>query len=472
LLLNAILTLFIYNVTITLNKIKYLQVYTIYNTTMKNHPILCLAIAGLLLAGCSGNNNTAEGGADTTANASGQQVKLPAPYATKSVKNYCKVIGWPKGTRPTAPAGFTVTLFADSLRNPRNVYVARNGDIFVSEANTEATGVKKVGAAITGVAKSQNLGTSANDILLFRDVNGDGKPELRSVFLSGLNQPYGVLVIKDWFYVANTDGLWRYPYKKGQTKITEPGKKILDLPAGGYNNHWTRNLLASKDGSKIYISVGSGSNVAEHGMANEKRRANILEINADGTGERIYAAGLRNPVGIDWEPRTNKLFAVVNERDELGDELVPDYLTGVQDGGFYGWPYAYFGPHEDPSVKDKSPEMVKNTITPDLALGAHTASLGLAFYKKSQFPAKYKGGAFIGQHGSWNSSKLVGYKVIYASFANGKPTGDTEDFLTGFIADAAKNEVYGRPVDVAILKGGSMLVTDDASNCIWHIMAK
>ncbi|MEO6149281.1 MAG: sorbosone dehydrogenase family protein [Mucilaginibacter sp.] len=439
---------------------------------MKKQHFACLAAAGILIAGCSNDKKANPDDADTITNASTQQVNLPAPYATKSVSKYCKVVGWPQGKMPVAPEGFTVSLFADNLRNPRNIYVARNGDIFVSEANTEVTGVKKVGAAIKGITKSQNLDESANDIILFRDINGDGKPELKTVFLSGLKQPYGMLVVGNWFYVANTDGLWRYPYKRKQKVMTEPGQKIVDLPAGGYNNHWTRNLLANRDGSKIYIAVGSGTNVAEHGMENEKRRANILEINPDGTGEIIYAAGLRNPVGIDWEPGTRKLYAAVNERDNLGDDLVPDYLTGVQKNGFYGWPYAYFGPHEDPSCKVKSPEMVRNTITPDLALGSHTASLGLAFYTGRTFAAHYKGGAFIGQHGSWNSSKLVGYKVVYAPFHAGKPTGDIEDFLTGFIANEEKGEVYGRPVDVAVTKDGSLLVTDDTSNKIWRVAAK
>lgn len=421
------------------------------------------------LIGCNSQQSSQNDDTVAYSGQTGQSVNLPAPYATKPTTKFCKVIGWPEGKMPTAPKGFKVSLFAKDLQNPRNIYVAKNGDIFISQANTEAKGIKKLGAAIKGKSQSQNLGASANNILLFRDVNGDGIPEIYTVFLSGLNQPYGILILKNWFYVANTDGIWRYPYKKGQTQITVPGEKILSLPAGGYNNHWTRNLIASKDGSKIYVAVGSGSNVAEYGLDNEIRRANILEINPDGSGEMVYASGLRNPVGMDWEPTTHKLYTVVNERDMLGDELVPDYLTGIQSNGFYGWPYAYFGPHKDPSFKGENADMVKNTITPDLALGSHTASLGLAFYNRDVFPSKYKKGAFIGQHGSWNSSKLVGYKVVFAGFNNGKPTGELEDFLTGFIANLDKAEVYGRPVDVAVLKDGSLLVTDDASNCIWRV---
>lgn len=272
--------------------------------------------------------------------------------------------------------------------------------------------------------------------------------------------------------MANTDGVWQYPYKTGDTKITGTGKKILSLPAGGYNNHWTRNLITNADKSKIYVTVGSGSNVGENGMENEVRRAAILEINPDGTGEKIYASGLRNPVGVDWAPGTNMLWTAVNERDGLGDDLVPDYITSVKPGGFYGWPYAYFGQNEDPRLKGKNPELVKKTIVPDVPVGSHTASLGLAFYKDKKFPAKYQGGAFIGQHGSWNRSALVGYKVLFVPFKDGKPSGKPEDFLTGFIADVEKAEVYGRPVGVTQTPDGALLVADDVSGIIWKVAAK
>jgi glucose/arabinose dehydrogenase len=341
----------------------------------------------------------------------------------------------------------------------------------VAEANTERKGIKKeVVNVVTGRNKSERSGASANRITLFRDTNNDGKPDMREVFLTGLNQPFGMLVIGDKFYVADTDALLMYPYKEGQTKMTATGKKILSLPAGGYNNHWTRNLLASPDNKKIYVSVGSGSNVGENGIENEIRRANILEINPDGTGERIYASGLRNPVGMGWQPTTNKLYTAVNERDELGDELVPDYLTSVKEGAFYGWPYSYYGQNADPRRKDERPDLVKKAIVPDVPLGPHTASLGLAFYNKSAFPDKYKNGAFIGQHGSWNRSTLSGYKVVFVPFKDGKP-GTPEDFLTGFIVGNNK-DVYGRPVGVTVLPDGAMLVTDDASNRIWRVSAK
>lgn len=437
---------------------------------MKN-AIFFFAVILLIISCKEKPKNTTNTPADTVATKTGS-VDLPEPYATKATSNFSDVIGWPDSLTPKAPVGFTVTKFAGDLNNPRWIYQAHNGDIFVSQASTDVSAVKKAGAIITGKGKSQNLGNSANNVLLFRDKNNDGKPETGEVFLSDLKQPFGMLVLGNYFYVANTDALWRYPYKSGDNKITAQGQKILDLPAGGYNNHWTRNLLASADGSKIYITVGSGSNVAEHGMENEKNRANILEINPDGTGERIYASGLRNPVGLQWAPGTKTLFVAVNERDNLGDELVPDYMTSVKEGGFYGWPYSYYGAHKDPRMNGAGADMVAKAIVPDVPLGAHTASLGLAFYNQNAFPARYKNGAFIGQHGSWNRSQLAGYKVVFVPFANGKPSGKPEDFLTGFIADATKSKVYGRPVGVTILKDGAMLVADDASNTIWCVMAK
>ena len=395
-----------------------------------------------------------------------EEVILPEPFATASVRNNSKTIGWSGGKTPVAPSGFTVTKFADSLDNPRWMYVAPNGDIFVSEANTVSDGFKKTGI------ESNSRNTSKNCVLLLRDANQDGVPEIKQIFLSGLNRPFGMLILGNKFYVANTDGLWMYPYQTGQTEMTARGTKILDLPAGGYNNHWTRNLLASRDGKKIYVTVGSGSNVAEHGIENEKRRADILEINPDGSGERIYASGLRNPIGLAWAPGTNILWTAVNERDELGDELVPDYTTSVKENGFYGWPYAYFGTHEDPRRKGERPDLVSKTIVPDVSLGSHTASLGIAFNEKNYFNLNYNGGLFIAQHGSWNRSELTGYKVVFVPFKNGKPTGPMQDFLTGFIADNATSKVYGRPVGVVFLTDGSLLVTDDAGNTIWRVTYK
>jgi glucose/arabinose dehydrogenase len=347
--------------------------------------------------------------------------------------------------------------------------VAPNGDVLVALSNSERSLKDKISGALTGKAASEVPGASANTILLYRDADKDGKPETSALFLGDLNQPFGMAIIGDWFYVANTDGIWKYPYKSGDLKITGAGSKILDLPAGGYNNHWTRNLLSNAAGTKIYVTVGSGSNVAEHGLDNEVRRANILEINPDGSGEQVYASGLRNPVGMSWAPATGVLWTAVNERDGLGDELVPDYITGVQRGAFYGWPFAYFGPHEDPRLKGKQPEMVQKTIVPDVPLGSHTASLGLAFYTGRSFPEMYHGGAFVGQHGSWNSSKLVGYQVAFVRFKNGKASAAPEEFLGGFIADTAEGTVYGRPVGVTVLPDGALLVADDAGGVIWRV---
>lgn len=406
----------------------------------------------------------------------GQQTRkhtdtLPEPFATKSVSNFSNVIGWKDGQKPKAPEGFTVSQYATGFDNPRWICETPNGDILVAESNTNYSVPKQIGATIIGAGRSNNLSKSADRITLLRDNNRDGIPEERDTFLSNLNQPFGMLFLNGYFYVANTDALWRYPYKAGETRLSAQGQKILDLPAGKHNQHWSRNIIANKQGTKIYIAIGSASNIGEHGMEYEISRAAIMEINPDGSQQRIYASGLRNPVGMDWAPGTQILWTVVNERDELGDDLVPDYFTSVQENGFYGWPYSYFGQHTDPRVKEPKPEMVKNAIVPDIPLVAHTATLGLAFYKGTAFPAKYREGAFIAQHGSFNRSVLSGYKVLFVPFKKGKPVGPPEDFLTNFIADLDHEKVRGRPVGVFILKDGSMLVTDDTSNTIWHIEA-
>jgi len=375
---------------------------------------------------------------------------LPAPYATESKTKNSKVIGWPEGKTPKAPEGFTVTKFADGFDNPRWSYIGPNNDIFVVESGTR---------------------TSKNQIIVLRDTDKDGKFETREVFIKDLNRPFGMLILKDFFYIANTDGLYRYPYKNAPLKLDTQGVKIVELPAGGYNNHWTRNIISNPEGTKIYVAVGSGSNVGENGMDKEVRRAAILEINTDGTGEKIYADGLRNPMGMDWNPVNKELWTAVNERDELGDDLVPDYITSVKLNGFYGWPYSYFGNNLDPRMKGERKDLAAKAIVPDVPVGSHTASLGLAFYTKDAFPAKYKNGAFVGQHGSWNRSIISGYKVLFVPFANGKPSGKPEDFLTGFVANADTAEVYGRPVAVTVMKDGSLLVNDDSGNTIWKVTA-
>lgn len=373
---------------------------------------------------------------------------IAAPFSSKSVRKESKIVSW-GDKKPTVPAGFTVTKFAEGLKHPRSTYIGPNGDTFAVESDTK---------------------NSANRIMLLKDTNKDGVAEEKLVFLENLNQPFGMLILNNYFYVANTDGVLRFPYKEGMTKLESKGEKILNLPAGGYNNHWTRNLLANADGTKIYVSVGSSSNVGENGMENEVRRAAILEINPDGTGEKLYASGLRNPVGMDWNPVTKELWTAVNERDELGDQLVPDYITSVKENGWYGWPYSYFGKIQDPRwAEDAHAEWVAKSIIPDVPIGSHTASLGLAFYKGNSFPQKYKNGAFVGQHGSWNRAVFSGYKVVFVPIdASGKP-GQPEDFMTGFIKDEPKSEVYGRPVGITVTPKGDLLVCDDDAGIVWKV---
>ena len=400
------------------------------------------------------------------------QKELPEPFATESVANYSDVVGWKEGETPKAPEGFKVTKYADGFENPRWMYVTPNGDVLVADSNSNYSIPKQIGATIIGAGSSKNLKKSADVITLLRDTNNDGMPDLRQTLLTkneGLNQPFGMLVIGDWLYVANTDAVLRYPYKSGQTKITAMGEKITDLPAGKVNQHWTRNIIANADNSKIYIAVGSGDNIGEKGMEHEVMKANILVMDPDGSNLEVYASGLRNPVGMDLEPITKTLWTSVNERDELGDNLVPDYLTSVKEGGYYGWPYSYWGNHFDPRVPIPPNVRLKEAIIPDVDLGPHTASLGLVFYTADAFPEKYKNGAFVVQHGSWNRDVLSGYRVVFIPFENGKPAGKPEDFLTGFIVDSDEDEVRGRPVGAVVMPDGAMLITDDTTHRIWRI---
>ncbi|WP_335966141.1 sorbosone dehydrogenase family protein [Galbibacter sp. PAP.153] len=378
-------------------------------------------------------------------------MELPAPYATRSISKNSKVVAWPENKTPQAPEGFTVTRFADGLKHPRWTYIAPNGDIFVAEANTGKD--------------------SANQITLLRDTNNDDVVDERHVFLEGLHQNFGMLVLDGYFYVANTDGLMRFPYKEGDNKITSEGEKITDLPAGGYNNHWTRNIITNDAKDKIFVSVGSGSNAGENGMEYEENRAAILTVNPDGSNKAVFASGIRNPVGMDWNPVTRELWTAVNERDGLGDNLVPDYITSVKKGGWYGWPYSYYGAVNDQRwEEDPHQDMVNKAIVPDVPVGSHTASLGLVFYTADQFPGEYKNGAFVGQHGSWNRANFSGYKVLFVPFKDGKPQ-QPKDFLTGFIKSDEDAEVYGRPVDVSVTPNGALLVNDDDSGIIWKVTA-
>lgn len=438
---------------------------------MKPKNLLAIALASIPLFACSQKKEQKE--AKTARQIDDN--RLPQPFATESVTNYSDVIGWKENETPKAPEGFTVSKYAGGFENCRWMYQLPNGDVLVAESNSNYSVPKQVGAKIIGAGKSNNVSKSADRIILLRDADKDGKPELRETFLdkeNGLNQPFGMLLIADNFYVANTNAVLKFQYKSGQTKIRDKGKKLIDLPEGKVNRHWTRNLLANADNSKIYIAVGSASNIAEEGLDAEILRADILEMNPDGSGLRVFASGLRNPVGMDWAPGTKTLWTAVNERDELGNDLVPDYLTSVRENGFYGWPYSYWGQHIDPRVKDTKQELVKKSIVPEVDLGSHTASLGLAFCKSKQFPAKYQNGAFIAQHGSWNREPLSGYKVVFVPFSNGKPSGKMEDFLTGFIVDPKDDKVRGRPTGVTFLNDGSLLVTDDKTGTIWKVSAK
>jgi glucose/arabinose dehydrogenase len=385
--------------------------------------------------------------------------------------NVAKAVGWPTGGKPVAANGMAVNAFATGLDHPRTVFVLPNGDVLVAETNApeRADENKGIKGWITKLVMSRAGADtqSANRITLLRDANGDGIAETRSVFLDGLNSPFGMALVGNDFYVANSDAIMKFPYRTGDTKITAAGVKLADLPAGTINHHWTKDLIASHDGSKLFATVGSNSNIGENGMEAETDRAAVLEIDRATGKWRVFASGLRNPNGPAWQPQSGAPWVVVNERDELGNDLVPDYMTSVKDGGFYGWPYSYYGQHIDERVQPQRPDLVKNAITPDYALGAHTASLGLAFNTGSLFPPEMVNGAFIGQHGSWNRKPRSGYKVIFVPFANGMPSSKPQDVLTGFLND--DGEAQGRPVGVAIDKQGALLVADDVGNAVWRV---
>lgn len=404
----------------------------------------------------------------------GESPTLPAAKVQAiPVVNIAKPTGWPEGGVPTAPEGFIVTPLAAGLDHPRWIAVLPNGDVLVAETRAppkpEGKGGLRAFAAKIIMGSAGAGGVSANRITLLRDANNDGKLEERTAFLTGLNSPFGMALIGETLYVANTDAVMAFPYKTGDTTITAPGRKLADLPGGAINHHWTKNIIASADGTKLYAASGSNSNVGENGMENEVNRAAILEIDITTGTTRLFASGIRNPVGLAWNPQSGALWTAVNERDEIGNDLVPDYMTSVKDGGFYGWPYSYYGQTVDARVKPPRPDMVVKAIKPDYALGAHTASLGLDFYTGTAFPAAYQNGAFIGQHGSWNRKPFNGYKVIYVPFANGKPAGPPQDFLTGFLTPTG--EALGRPVGVVQDRSGALLVADDVGNVIWRVSA-
>jgi len=382
--------------------------------------------------------------------------------------------GWPSGTQPVAAAGLAVDAYATGLDHPRWLYVLPNGDVLVAESNgpprpDDMRGIKGWAARLV-MKRAGATVPSANRVTLLRDTDDDGIADYRSELLAGLNSPFGMVLVGGDLYVANTDSVMRFPYATGDTQITLPGAKVVDLPAGTINHHWTRNIIASRDGSRLYVTVGSNSNVGENGMDNEVDRAAILEVDPASGRSRVFASGLRNPNGLDWEPITGALWTTVNERDELGSDLVPDFMTAVHDGAFYGWPYSYYGRHVDARVEPQRPDLVARAIAPDYALGAHTASLGLVFYQGKLLPQRYAGGAFIGQHGSWNRRPPSGYKVIFVAFVNGRPVGTPEDVLTGFLD--AGGHALGRPVGVAVDRTGALLVADDVGNVVWRVRQK
>ena len=425
----------------------------------------CLVLA---LAGCGDDASL------PVAAGTGPNPQLPAPKSSLiPTVNIAPARGWPAGGTPTAAAGLKVAAFAEGLDHPRWLYVLPNGDVLVAETNSppkpdDAKGIK--GWAMKLVMGRAGAGVpSANRITLLRDADGDGVAETRSIFLEGLNSPFGMALVGENLFVANTDAVVRFPYRPGETRITTPGERLAALPAGSINHHWTKNLVASADGNRLYASIGSNSNVAENGIEAEAERAAILEIDARTGQHRVYASGLRNPVGMGWEPRSGMLWAAVNERDEIGSDLVPDYMTSVRDGGFYGWPYSYYGQHVDTRVSPQRAELVARAIPPDYALGPHTASLGLSFAEGSSLPAPFRDGAFVGQHGSWNRRPASGYKVVFVPFAEGKPNGTPMDVLTGFLDGDGR--ALGRPVGVTIDRRGALLVADDVGNKVWRVTA-
>ena len=418
------------------------------------------------VAGCGDTSSEPESAA------TGPHPALPAPRETFfPTVNIARVRHWPTGAKPASASDLSVNAYATGLDHPRWLYTLPNGDVLVAE--TDGPPRPEDSRVIKGwfYHLVQNWAgaerPSANRITLLRDIGGNGVAHVRSIFLQGLNSPFGMALIGDDFYVANTDAVLRFPYRVGDTEIRTPGVKLCDLPAGPLNHHWTKSLIVSRDGAHLYAAVGSNSNAGENGLDKENDRARILEIDAKTGQTRVVATGLRNPVGMALEQQSGELWAVVNERDELGSDLVPDYLTSVKDGAFYGWPFSYWGQHLDGRVKPQRPDLVAKAVVPDYALGNHMAPLGLAFASGSLLPERYKSGAFIGEHGSWNRNPRSGYKVVFVPFMDGRPMGAPIDVLTGFID--ANGGALGRPVGVAIDGAGALLVADDVGNTVWRV---
>jgi len=425
---------------------------------------LLFAGLGLVLAGCSaaGNDPSAQTGPGPFLPAANQYLMPPMHVAG--------VAPW-GGAKPTVAAGLRVTAFASDFKNVRSVFVLPNGDVLAVEPKGPTEPVQRpkdiVINFVQGFGHAKTEG--GNRITLLRDADGDGKPELRTVFLDHLSAPFGVALVGNDLYVANTDAIVRYPYTPGQTHITAPGTVLTELPGGPIDHHWTKSLVASPDGTKLYVGIGSNSNITENGIEAEHERARIWEVDRATGAHRPYATGLRNPNGLTFNPETGQLWAVINERDELGPDLVPDYMTSVRDGAFYGWPYSYWGQHVDPRVKPQRPDLVAKAILPDYSLSSHVAPLGMAFYTATALPARFRGGAFVGEHGSWDRGHLNGYKVVYVPFAGGRPSGKPVDIVTGFINQDGK--ARGRPVGLAVDKTGALLIADDVGNVVWRVTA-
>ncbi|MFF7710440.1 PQQ-dependent sugar dehydrogenase [Pseudomonas sp. NPDC007930] len=404
----------------------------------------------------------------------GPNPELPAPQKSLiPTMNIAPAVGWPEGAKPRAAPGTQVAAFAEGLDHPRWLYVLPNGDVLVAETNAppkpeDNKGVKGW-VANKVMSRAGATVASANRITLLRDRNADGVAETRSIFLKNLNSPFGMALVGNTLYVANADALVKFKYTPNAMYLNGTGEKVLDLPGGPINHHWTKNVIASPDGKKLYVTVGSNSNVGENGLAAEEGRAAIWEVDVASGQHRVFASGLRNPNGLAWNPQSGQLWTAVNERDEIGNDLVPDYITSVKDGGFYGWPFSYWGQHVDERVKPGNPDLVKTALAPDYAVGAHTASLGLMFAEQNALPAPFGNGAIIGQHGSWNRKPHSGYKVLFVPFSGGKPSGAPIDLLTGFL-DKSEN-AYGRPVGVASDHKGGVLVADDVGNKIWRVSA-
>ena len=432
--------------------------------------------AALVVCGATGAFAAADSGQFDTSSQIGPNPKLPEPrqYLLPPM-HLAPVVGWKDGEKPTVAPGLKIEALATGLQHPRSLYVLPNGDILVVESKSPALDpIKRPKDLVMGFVESLvtsggSGGGPSNRITLLRDANGDGKPETQDVFLDHLFSPFGVALVGSDLYVANTDAIMHYTYNEGDTKITSPGQRFLGLPGGPIDHHWTKSLVASPDGKLLYVGVGSNSNITENGIEAEKNRAAIWQVDRASGRWRIFASGLRNPNGLSFQPQSGALWAVVNERDELGPNLVPDYMTSVKDGAFYGWPYSYYGQHVDPRVMPQRPDLVAKAIPPDYALSSHVAPLGLTFYTGDALPQKYRGGAFVGEHGSWNRDHFNGYKVVYVPFADGKPSGKAEDVVTGFLND--KGEARGRPVGVAVDKTGALLVADDVGNTVWRITA-